>query len=193
MRKPRIQPKYYVTAILLLGLASLWLTVFTVNEIDLRAPNVERELRHIDSKYGIIGVFLISYFSATLLPFPGDSFFLAAIRFSNFPLLFFIVNLIMSTLGALTNFYLARFLRRKWVLKHVDEEDLAVATGWLVIYGPVALIAAGVSLMPFVFDAMTFVIGLSRIRSERFLQYCMLAKLLHYLILALIAFRFIVT
>ncbi len=191
IRMPRMQPKYYAILILILGLASLWLTVFAINNIEKRSPRAEHALREADSKYGIIGIAAVSYLSATLLPFPGDAYFITAIKFSGLPILFFIVNLAMSTLGGLTNFYLARLLRKKWVLKHVDEDDYMVATGWLVFYGPVVLIAAGVSLAPFIFDAMTFVIGLSHIRTERFLKYCLLAKFLHFLVLALIAYRFI--
>lgn len=191
MKKPRVQPKYYTALILALGLLSLWVTVFTLNRIEAGSPKAEHMLRDATSKHGFLGIALVSYLSATLLPFPGDAVFLAAIKLSEFPIIFFLINLILSTLGALTNFFLARLLRKKWVLKHVDEEDLAVATGWLVIYGPAALVATGISLVPFLFDTMTFVMGLSNMKTERFLKYCLLSKFLHFLVLALVALKFI--
>jgi len=192
MKKPRIPPKYYTVLILAFGLLSLWVTVFMLNLIEADSPRAEHLLRDITLRHGFIGIALISYLSATLIPFPGDTVFLAAIKLSTSPIIFFLINLALSTLGALTNFFLARILRKKWVVKYVDEDHLAVATGWLVTYGPVALVAAGISLIPFLFDPMTFILGMSSMRTERFFRYCLLAKFLHFLVLALIAFRFVI-
>ena len=57
------------------------------------------------NKYGLVGLFIVTFISHTIIPFPSEAAIIASLIIFT-PLEVFIVSLIGSTLGGLTNYYI---------------------------------------------------------------------------------------
>lgn len=140
--------------------------------------------------YGLPGVFFLIYLGSTLLPAPVDSIFLVMLKiFENVPVVF-LVSVVASILGALTNYGVAFFLREKWINKMVEPDMLSRASSWFNKYGAYSLVIFGLFPVP-IFDPLTFVAGLSEMDWKKFLVLTIIGKVLHFGLFLLLFFRLI--
>lgn len=137
-----------------------------------------------------LGLFLIAFVAATLLPAQSEAALAAAIAQGYAPWLLVAVATLGNVLGSTVNWWLGRELNRfgdrRWF--PVKPAQLARARGWYGRYGRWSLL---LSWVPVIGDPLTLVAGVMREPLRVFLSLVGIAKLTRYLVVAAIALRWV--
>ena len=131
----------------------------------------------------LLGLFLVSFLSATILPGSSEVAFGGLVASGGHVLGLWIAATTGNTLGAVLNWALARyFLRfqdRAWF--PFQEDGLGRAQDWFQRYGSWCLLLAW---LPVIGDGLTFVAGLMRVRIGLFVGLVAIGKGARYAALA---------
>ena len=131
---------------------------------------------------GYLGLFLVAFLAATILPAYSEVLFAGLLAGGYDPLAFWAWATAGNTLGAALNWlmgrYLLHFQDRRWFPFRPDT--LGPAQRWFQRYGVWSLL---LSWAPVAGDALTFVAGLMRVRFDLFLVLTALGKGAKYAIL----------
>jgi membrane protein YqaA with SNARE-associated domain len=179
------------TFLVVLAMLGIFLTIGIVILLDIaeqQTPTIYRGLGEIVKVYGLAGVFILTYIGSTLVPFPIDTFFAISLKLSEVPLFIVLATIIAYVFGALTNFYLAKLLREKWVEKHVKKSTLEKTSKWFNKYGILSLLIFGLLPIP-LFDPITFMAGLSGMNEKKFVILVGLSKTIYFTTWALIILK----
>jgi len=137
-----------------------------------------------------LGLFLIAFIAATLLPAQSEAALAAAIVEGYTPWLLVAVATVGNVLGSTVNWWLGRELNRfgdrRWF--PVKPAQLARARIWYGRYGRWSLL---LSWVPVIGDPLTLVAGVMREPLPTFLAWVAIAKLARYLAVAAIALRWV--
>lgn len=137
-----------------------------------------------------LGLFLIAFIAATLLPAQSEAALAAAIAKGYAPWLLVAAATFGNVLGSTVNWWLGRELNRfgdrRWF--PVKPAQLARARGWYGRYGRWSLL---LSWVPVIGDPLTLVAGVMREPLRVFLVLVGIAKLTRYLVVAAIALRWV--
>jgi len=124
---------------------------------------------------GYLGLFLVSFLAATILPAYSEVLFAGFLAAGYDPCALWALATAGNTLGAVVNWlmgrYLLRFRDRKWF--PFKPGTLGVAQGWFQRYGVWSLLLAWA---PVAGDALTFIAGLMRVRFDVFLSLTAIGK-----------------
>ncbi len=176
--------------LLILTVIALIFTIYCVNYVShLEQTNVELHtyLTSFIALYGDHSTFVAILMGNTLIPFPTDAYLASAMKLAASPLRVFAIGIIAAFLGGLINYSLAYFLREKWVKKHVDAMTLNQSKRYFDKYGGWALIIFATLPLP-LFDPLTFLAGISEMNLKDFLAFTFIAKILHYLLWAVVPY-----
>lgn len=136
-----------------------------------------------------LGLFLIAFLAATLLPAQSEALLVALVVADHAPWLLVLVasagNVLGSTVNWLLGRGLARFGNRRWF--PVGPDALARARHWYARYGKWSLL---LSWMPIIGDPLTLAAGVMREPLRVFLVLVTIAKTGRYVVLAAIASRY---
>lgn len=131
---------------------------------------------------GYLGLFLVSFLAATILPAYSEVLFTGLLNAGYEPWALWAWASAGNTLGAALNWALARFLLRfqdrRWF--PFREQNLGRAQRWFQRYGVWSLLFAW---LPVGGDALTFVAGLMKVRFDLFLLLTLVGKATRYAIL----------
>lgn len=108
---------------------------------------------------GYLGVFIISFFSATIIPFSSDAV-VAGMSLANFnPILLMLFATAGNTLGGMTNYGLGYLGKIEWAKKYfkISEKKLEKARFIVKKYYK---ISAFFTWLPFIGDIIALVLGL---------------------------------
>jgi len=120
---------------------------------------------------GIIGLFIATFVSASIVPMPSEPIIIGAVLILG-PAITFIVSLIGGILGAITNYYIGLKGIHRFVARNVKNEKKAQK--WFDRWGaPILLIAPWV---PFVGDPLMIVAGTLEMPFKKFLVYNSIAR-----------------
>ncbi len=171
----------------LFGIGSILLMVIAMKFFSGLFPGLHAQMQGFVAAYGLLGVFAGVFVGSTILPFPTDAFFVSTVSLSGnvFPVV--AVSVAAAFLAALLNFFIAKWFSRRFVEKLVGEKGIAGAKAAMDSYGPFAILLFGIIPSSPVFDAMTFVAGLTEMDSKKFALYLIVSRVLHYGLLALVA------
>ncbi|ALN57358.1 MULTISPECIES: YqaA family protein [Lysobacter] len=137
-----------------------------------------------------LGLFLIAFIAATLLPAQSEAALAAAIVEGYAPWLLVAVATVGNVLGSAVNWWLGRELNRfgdrRWF--PVKPAQLARARGWYGRYGRWSLL---LSWVPVIGDPLTLVAGVMREPLRTFVPLVAFAKLARYLVVAAVALRWV--
>lgn len=137
-----------------------------------------------------LGLFVIAFIAATLLPAQSEAALAAAIAQGYASWLLVAVATFGNVLGSTVNWWLGRELNRfgdrRWF--PVKPAQLARARGWYGRYGRWSLL---LSWVPVIGDPLTLVAGVMREPLRVFLVLVGIAKLTRYLAVAAIALRWV--
>ncbi|MCX7954040.1 MAG: DedA family protein [Bacteroidales bacterium] len=128
---------------------------------------------------GYFGIFIISFLSATIIPFSSDVV-VAAMSVANFnPFLLLIIATSGNTLGGMTNYCLGYLGKLEWAKKHfkISENKIQKANNFVKKYSK---ISALFTWLPFIGDIIALVLGLFRINFIVVLTFMFIGKGLRY-------------
>ena len=131
---------------------------------------------------GYLGLFLVAFLAATLLPAYSEVLFVGLLVAGYDPLALWAWATAGNTLGAAVNWLLGRYLLhyqdRSWF--PFKPDTLGLAQGWFQRYGIWSLL---LSWAPIVGDTLTFIAGLMGLRFSLFLLLTALGKGTRYAIM----------
>ena len=131
---------------------------------------------------GYLGLFLVAFLAATLLPAYSEVLFVGLLAAGYDPVALWAWATAGNTLGAAVNWLLGRYLLhyqdRSWF--PFKPDTLGLAQGWFQRYGIWSLL---LSWAPIVGDTLTFIAGLMGVRFTLFLLLTALGKGTRYAIL----------
>ena len=131
---------------------------------------------------GYLGLFLVAFLAATLLPAYSEVLFVGLLAAGYDPVALWAWATAGNTLGAAVNWLLGRYLlhyqNRAWF--PFKPDTLGLAQGWFQRYGVWSLL---LSWAPIVGDTLTFIAGLMGVRFSLFLLLTALGKGTRYAIL----------
>ncbi|QWP75761.1 DedA family protein [Lysobacter sp. K5869] len=135
-----------------------------------------------------LGLFLIAFIAATLLPAQSEAALAGLIVQGYAPWLLVAVATVGNVLGSTVNWWLGRelvrFGDRRWF--PVKPAQLARAQAWYARYGQWSLL---LSWVPIIGDPLTLAAGAMRERLRTFLLLVSVAKFARYLAVAALALR----
>ena len=124
---------------------------------------------------GYLGLFLVAFLAATLLPAYSEVLFVGLLAAGYDPWALWAWATAGNTLGAAVNWLLGRYLLhyqdRSWF--PFKPDTLGLAQGWFQRYGVWSLL---LSWAPIVGDSLTFIAGLMGVRFSLFLLLTALGK-----------------
>jgi membrane protein YqaA with SNARE-associated domain len=133
-------------------------------------------------QFGYLGVFLISYLSATLIPLVSEAAVVAvyALGFNVWLIILFSTS--GSVLGSVTNYYVGRkgtdFILARYF--KMEPESLVRAERFFERWGAVTLFF---SWVPFIGDPLTLVAGIAHVDFRVFIFWVTLGKLLRQFVI----------
>lgn len=131
---------------------------------------------------GYLGLFLVAFLAATLLPAYSEVLFVGLLAAGYDPLALWAWATAGNALGAAVNWLLGRYLLhyqdRSWF--PFKPDSLGLAQGWFQRYGIWSLLF---SWAPIVGDTLTFIAGLMGVRFPLFLLLTALGKGARYAIM----------
>ncbi len=119
-------------------------------------------LQNIDS-FGYVGLFVVCFLAATIIPFSSDFLFAAMVPFPQFsPWILIAVATAGNTAGGMTNYYIGKQGNILWIEKYlkIKEEKILKMQKWL--QGKGGALMAFFSFAPFVGDVMAVALGYMR-------------------------------
>jgi membrane protein YqaA with SNARE-associated domain len=120
---------------------------------------------------GVLGLFIATFVSASIVPMPSEPFIIGAAVVLG-PVITFIVSLIGGVLGAITNYYIGLKGIHKFVERNVKNEKKAQK--WFDRWGAPILLAA--PWIPFIGDPLIIVAGTLEMPFKKFLVYNSVAR-----------------
>ncbi|MBI5225800.1 DedA family protein [Candidatus Micrarchaeota archaeon] len=177
-----------------LGIAIIILSLLALDFLAAEFPQSYQAAENFVKQYGLPGVFVIVFLGSSMLPFPTDVSYAIAIKlFAQNPLPVIAVAIIAAFLGSVLNYWMAYYLREKFVERFLEEKDLDKASGLFNKYGPIPIILFGFIPASPIFDPLTFVAGLTRMEFKKFAFYSFISRVLHFGVLAagVLAFKLI--
>ncbi len=128
-----------------------------------------------------LGLALISFFAATLLPFSSEAALLTAIT-AGVPVLNVIVACsIGNCLACLLNFKLGGWLREKMQHKMASSRGGRVSLRWMQRYGKASLFF---SWLPVIGDPLTVIAGMARVGWLWFVGVICTLRIVRYVVIA---------
>ncbi|MEK4027092.1 YqaA family protein [Pseudobacillus sp. FSL P4-0506] len=138
-------------------------------------------------EYGLLGLILVAFTESSFFPIPPDVILLPlALADPDRALLFALYTTIASVLGALLGWLIGRKLGRPILLKFVSEELILKVEDLFKRYGPLAILIAGFTPIPY--KVFTIFAGVAKIRIRVLLIWSLIGRGLRFFLEGLIIF-----
>jgi len=132
---------------------------------------------------GYLGLFVVCFLSATILPLTSEGVLIAFLLSGGEPIAALLVATSGNVLGGSTNYFLGRIGEPKWLRKlGVKETRIVRFENWVKRYG---VWTALLSWVPIVGDPLTIALGFFRANWWWVFLLMLLGKFLRYLLLVL--------
>ncbi len=130
--------------------------------------------------HGSIGLFVISFLAATILPFSSEAALVAALKFGITKTDALIAASIGNCLACLFNYKLGKFFRSAAEKKILSSKSGRKAMQWIEKYGPYSLI---LSWLPVIGDPITIAAGISKVNLFLFVAIVFFLRITRYIII----------
>jgi len=159
------------------------LTLFFLKSIDVGSTWYVSDARAFVANYGLVGIFLITILAGTLIPMGSPALVVASaiLGLEKIPLI--LASTSGFTIGMLTNYAIAYYLGRPFVMKRTSEERLMEMTrlwgrfGWILytIFGLIPVLPV---------ELLSLFCGMVKARLGTFLILTFASRLIVFTILA---------
>ncbi len=130
---------------------------------------------------GLLGLFLVAFLSATLIPLASEGVFVGYLVLGYDPLLCFLVATSGNTLGSYLNYGIGRLGNPKWLIKlGVSEKKMDRFESTVKRYGHWSGLLAWI---PFIGDPLTVAMGFFRTKPLPTLTLILIGKALRYAVI----------
>lgn len=140
--------------------------------------------------FGYLGLFVVSFLSATVIPFSEQFVVVGMLALDYSAVLIVIVATAGSFLGALTNYFVGQkgseFVFSRYI--SIDDKSLERAEGFFDRYGRVVLLF---SWLPLLGDAITVVSGILHMDLRVFTAFVLVGRLVRQVVVVLLATQII--
>ncbi len=123
---------------------------------------------------------LVSFLSATILPFGSEPLFIGMAVHDFNPFWTILIASIFNTLGGMTNFFLGKLGKMEWILKFTKKEKLYKIQKYVLKYG---IIMALFTWLPWIGDPLAALLGFMRANGKQVFILMLLSKTLRYILL----------
>ncbi|PIO05920.1 hypothetical protein COT29_03585 [Candidatus Micrarchaeota archaeon CG08_land_8_20_14_0_20_59_11] len=124
--------------------------------------------------YGLLGLGVFAFFSASLIPFPSEPMLIIAAKYYDFWSIVAVVT-VASTLAACVSYYVGLKGLHSFLVKR-DPHGEKKAEGWFAKWGSAVLIAS--PWVPFIGDLMPVVAGTLETNWKKFLVLIVAARII---------------
>ncbi len=133
---------------------------------------------------GLLGLFLATFLSATILPFSSEAIVLFFLAKGVDPTICLSIATLGNSLGGASNYFIGRLGNPIWLKRlGVKENTIAENEKWVTKYGS---ILAFFSWIPFLGDPLLVVLGYFRSNPTFTLLWMIIGKFLRYLLLFIV-------
>lgn len=110
---------------------------------------------------GLLGLFLGTFLSATVVPFSSDALYLAILHISGLPMECLLIGTAGNWLGGVTTYFLGRLASWEWVEKtfRIKQDSLEKQRARIEKYG---VWTALLTWVPFIGDVIAILLGFYR-------------------------------
>jgi membrane protein YqaA with SNARE-associated domain len=131
---------------------------------------------------GFLGLFIVSFLSATIIPFSSDAIVGIMIGMHYNAFFVWIIASIGNTLGGMTNYYIGKAGKTEWFSKYlkISEKRIEKATKLTEKYSN---FAAFFSWLPGIGDALALVLGLLKANQYKVFLFMFIGKSLRYAVI----------
>lgn len=167
------------------GIAVILMALVALDILSSEFPQSYQAAESFIKTYGLAGLFIIVFLGSSILPFPTDVSYAIAVKLfgSNlWPV--FLTAVAAAFISSLINYWLAFYLREKFVGRVLSHNQLNEAKDMFDKYGPIPIVLFGVIPASPVFDPLTFVAGLVKMDFRKFAMYSLVSRILHFGLLA---------
>ncbi|MES2765884.1 MAG: YqaA family protein [Bacteroidota bacterium] len=142
---------------------------------------MEEFLKEFIGNYGLAGLFLWSFLSATVLPLASEAAVVIAIQFGISKTDTVIWASAGNCLACVFNYYLGAYFRVKMQKKLEESRFGRKSLEWMQKYGLWSLLA---SWLPFIGDPLTIVAGIARVNFLWFVVIVFTLRIVRYIVVA---------
>jgi len=175
--------------IFLLSTVAVFLIFFLMRPVLVENPQYVSNGIAAVNKYGITGLFIITFLAETILPFPIQPILgtVAVLNVQRIALMIGVAT-IASLLGNLTSFYLARFFREKFVFKYVHKNTVqAFDSVWRKRGDIVLIVCSIIPILPG--NIVAFISGLSDMNVKKFSWIIVIGRGISFVLVVLLALK----
>lgn len=142
-----------------------------------------------DIEYGYWGLFLASFFSATILPFSSEAFLLTMLLLGFDPVLVLTFATVGNWLGGITTYVIGYYWHLSKIERYfgIDLQKLKKARKWIAKYGGYTAL---ISWVPFIGDILCVALGVFRVNSTLVILFMGMGKFLRYLVIMMLYSQF---
>ncbi|KIL72902.1 YqaA family protein [Bacillus badius] len=138
-------------------------------------------------EYGVLGLIVVAFTESSFFPIPPDVILLPlALADPDRAILFALYTTVASVLGALLGWLIGRKLGRPILLKFVSEELILRVEHLFKKYGPLAILIAGFTPIPY--KVFTIFAGVAKIRIRVLLIWSLIGRGLRFFLEGIIIF-----
>lgn len=127
------------------------------------------------ASYGLIGLFVVCFFSASVLPFPSEPVIVLAVAAKFDVIAILAVVLASSTIAAYVNYWVGYRGLHPFLIKREEEEEHK-AERWIRKWGAPILLAS--PWIPFIGDLFPVAAGALKMPGRKFLAWIVLARVI---------------
>ena len=144
----------------------------------------EKNVKMALESLGLVGLFLATFLSATILPFSSEAILLFFLTKGVDPTICLSISTLGNSLGGASNYFIGRLGNPLWLKRiGVKENTIAKNEKWVIKYGsPIAFF----SWIPFLGDPLLVVLGYFRSNPTSTFLWMVIGKFLRYLLMCLV-------
>jgi membrane protein YqaA with SNARE-associated domain len=144
----------------------------------------EKNVKMALESLGLVGLFLATFLSATILPFSSEAILLFFLTKGVDPTVCLSIATLGNSLGGASNYFIGRLGNPLWLKRiGVKENTIAKNEKWVIKYGsPIAFF----SWIPFLGDPLLVVLGYFRSNPTFTFLWMVIGKFLRYLLMCLV-------